>query len=104
VITKLVPAVRVVIVYVRPVVVLQVTESAVPSVESSITMISLFAVTAVVATVTVVAAAAMLTRPAEAAAQVPPELAQFVVVAASGNVTVPVKVGEASGARVVSVG
>jgi hypothetical protein len=67
-------------VYVLPVVVLHVTLSFVPKLESSVTKIWELAVTAVVATVTVVAAAAMLTEPAGAAEHVPPELEQLVAV------------------------
>ena len=68
VITKLTPAVRVVPMYVRPRVELQVTPNRVPSEESSNTIISLFAVTAVVFTVIVVAGLAMATAPADAEA------------------------------------
>jgi hypothetical protein len=74
VITKLVPAVLVV-----PVVVLQVTDNLVPRLESSCTKIWEFTVTAVVLTVTVVAAAAIVTLPAGAAAHVPPADEQFLL-------------------------
>jgi hypothetical protein len=80
VITKEVPVVLAVIVYVLPVVVLHVTPRRDPMLESSAMTISLFAVTAVVLTVTVVAAAAIVTAPAGAAPHVPPVDVQFVTV------------------------
>jgi len=63
VIVKLLAAVRAVTLRVAAVVVLQVTDSLVPRLLSSITKIWLLAVTAVVLTCTVVAAAATTTEP-----------------------------------------
>lgn len=72
-------------------VVLQVTLSFVPKLESSWMIIWLLSVTAVVLTVTVVLAAAMTTDPAAAAAQTAgaAELEQFVAVEYRGAVTFP---------------
>lgn len=79
VIVKLVPAVLAETVGCA-IVVVQVTPSLAPKLESKVSRIWLFAVTRVVATTTVVAAAATDTLPAAAAAHVPAAEAQLLPV------------------------
>ena len=78
--------------------VLQVTLSSVPSDESNVKCIWLFAVTAVVLTTTVVAPAATTTDPEAADAQTAgdAELEQFVAVFIVVSVGAPVSAGDAA--------